>query len=215
MGFYMIVEGKTEKKVYSKWLKILLPHYKEVKCPYKIENNGFYILNAEGYPKILKVAKDSLSDICDNLQISKLFICLDSDDEKMEKRKDEIKRLVKNYKIDTRIIVQNICIESWLLGNKKLMSKSPDKPLSILKTYYDVSKDDPELMQKPKNHPLTTAGYHESYLTTMLKEKHLNYSKRSPECCCKKSYLDNLIKRYVETKHISSFGVFMDEIKKF
>ena len=46
MNLYFLVEGRrTEKKVYPKWLSVLLPQINEVKFPHEITQNNFYIFS--------------------------------------------------------------------------------------------------------------------------------------------------------------------------
>ena len=56
----------------------------------------------------------------------------------------------------------------------------------------------------------TSAQFHEEYLSEMLLEKNIRYTKRNPNGVTDKHYLDELISRQSETNHLLSFKDFID-----
>jgi len=76
------------------------------------------------------------------------------------------------------------------LGNKKVGHRNPKtQELKIYKQYYDVFKEDPELLPDFPNENLNRAQFAFLYLKKMLKEKRMNYTKASPKVVCHKKLL--------------------------
>ena len=64
MNVYFLVEGKTERKVYPKWLAHLAPQLKRVNFPCDATANNYYLISGGGFPSILdNHLKDLVSDI--------------------------------------------------------------------------------------------------------------------------------------------------------
>lgn len=105
-------------------------------------------------------------------------------------------------------------MESWFLGNRKVYKENPqDQDLIKYTHLYNVKENDPELMENLESDSCATkAQFHLRYLRLMFKERNMRYLKSNPGDVCKKGYLDKLIARYQETKHISSFGRWYDFI---
>lgn len=202
MNIYFLVEGNsTEKKIYPKWLEYLLPNLVRVQYHDQVENNNYYLISGEGYPKILY---DGLENAVDKiLEIQKydyLVICVDADEETVEERIKYIQDFISNKEINlgetkVEIVVQNRCMETWLLGNKRIFdSRQPlDFPLSSYVNYYDISRNDPEKMGKfeMRNH----ADFHFEYLREVFKSRNTTYSKKNPKDAKEKYYFEELQKR--------------------
>lgn len=221
MNLYFLLEGKrTEVKVYPKWVEYTFPHITQV---YKIDeviSDCFYIISAKGYPRIIQLLENVLIDIhnhnvTNNIIIEHLFICLDSDEESYEKRCEivqiKLTELKNQIKIPSflkiHIIIQTCCIETWFLGNTKMLRKNPQsKMLSEFKKFYDVRINDPELMNCcPNNYSYARkAHFHEAYLKEMLREKNLKYSKTHPGVTTDENYFKVLRQRCKKTGHLSS-----------
>ncbi|MGK7924785.1 MAG: hypothetical protein AB4290_05935 [Spirulina sp.] len=218
MNLYFLVEGRsTEKKVYPAWLSYLLPKLKQVKNFYDVTKNNYYIFTAGGYPSIKDIAlPNAIADINAHGKYNYLIVCLDADEVTVEEREKEIVAVLhdKQLTLNTAklvVIVQNRCIETWFLGNRKIFTKNPqDSPLLEYIRYYDVSENDPELMgqyQKFSNH----AQFHAAYLKELFRAKNIAYSKRNPGDVKKQFYLEELQKRITRNpKHLRTFGKFID-----
>ena len=64
MNVYFLVEGKTERKVYPKWLSYFLPYLSRVNYPEDAKKNNYYLISGGGYPSILdNHLVDSIRDI--------------------------------------------------------------------------------------------------------------------------------------------------------
>lgn len=221
MNIYFLVEGRrTEKKVYPQWLSHLLPDLSEVSDPFSVSANSYYVFNGNGYPSLLdNHLKNAIADVNEIGMYNYLVLCLDADDDSVEQRKNEVLTFIKRndlilYKAKLVIIVQNKCIESWFLGNRKIFTNQPQsKELRNYIKYYNVQINDPESMSKMYNFS-TTAQFHEAYLAEMLNEKNIRYSKKNPNGVIEKYYLEELIARQNDTNHLPSFKVFIDFCKE-
>ena len=114
------------------------------------------------------------------------------------------------------IIVQNRCIETWFLGNRRVVRKNPHSP--VLRGYlqhYNVMVDDPELMGL---HPAFTrhAQFHASYIKEIFQERQLHYSKKFPGPVLEGAFLDQLRRRVArEPTHLASLRTllqFLDDL---
>lgn len=217
MNIYFLVEGRrTEKKVYPKWLEHLIPDLVEVSDPFKIENNGFYIFSGNGFPSLLdNHLTNAVSDVNEISKFDYLVICLDSDDSSVDQRRTEVLTYIEKNNLVLKssrfvIIVQNKCIESWFLGHRKVYTKQPQsKILRAYNRFYNVYEKNPELMTAMEGFT-TSAQFHEEYLSEMLSEKNIRYTKKNPNAVTEKHYLDELIKRQFDTNHLLSFKDFID-----
>jgi hypothetical protein len=215
MNIYFLVEGnRTEKKIYPEWIKHLIPSLIRVQYHDQVENNNYYLISGNGYPSILYDGLDNAIDkITETKKYDYLVICIDSDEEAINERENYVNSFLQEKNVDlgkTKVIVQNRCIETWLLGNGKIFdSRQPlNHPLSSYVNYYDVSQNDPELMGNfnMRNH----ADFHHEYLKKIFESKGITYTKKSPGDAKEKYYLEQLKKR-IEDKpaHLQSFQFFL------
>ncbi len=215
MNLYFLVEGKrTEPKIYPSWFTLLLPGYNQVQNPEKVSQNNYFLISGLGYPALFKHLEKSIYDVNKIGKYDYLVLILDSEEETIESRKNEVYTYLQSEQLKTNckfeIIVQHHCIESWLLGNKKVLTHNPESTdLRHYISHYDVSQKDPENCPpfgKFSNH----AKFHEAYLKSILNEKNLSYSKKQPGTTKDYYYLEQLIKRAKEETHIQSFKSLLD-----
>ena len=219
MNVYFLVEGKrTERKVYPKWLSMLLPNLKFVNFFQDVVSNNYKIFSGDGFPHLLhKHLRASIEDVNEDGNYDYLVICLDSDDCTVDERITEVNdflienNIELNDNIEFRIIVQQKCIETWMLGNRNIFKNNPtDTELVKAINFYDVSENDPETMEKPDLFAGSTSDFHYYYLKGMLSERNISYTKKNPRDVIEKHYLDGLIKRSQETNHIKTFTNFLE-----
>lgn len=228
MNIYFLVEGRhTEKKIYPEWLKHLIPELKKVDYYDQVKDNNYYLISGKGYPSILG---DHLVNAVDKIQKTKnydyLVLCVDADEETVEQRINYINNYIQEQNFDLGktkvvIIIQNRCIETWLLGNNKIFdSRQPhEEPLSSYVKYYDVSVNDPELMGKYDR--ASYGDFHYEYLKQIFaakKVKSLEYTKKDPGEAKEEYYLKQLIKR-IENNHghlktLANFIKFCQKIRQ-
>lgn len=219
MNVYFLVEGKrTEKKVYPKWLSLLVPDLTRVSSYDKVEINNYYIFSGNGFPSLLdNHLRHSIEDVNFVGKYDYFVICLDSDEQSIQECKDEIFAFLKKEKIDLNpnikfeIIVQNKCLETWFLGNTNIFKKNPnDKFIANCTSFYNVKTKDPEKMNKLPDFNGSTSIFHFAYLRGLLAERNILYSKEIPRDVVNEYYLEQLIQRNKETGHIQSFKYFID-----
>lgn len=216
MNIYFLVEGDTEEKVYKAWLKYLLPELQSVKFFHEVDNNNYYLFNAKGQSLLIdKHLPNAIADIQDNGKYNYFVICIDAEDVSVEYKKQEIYHSLSSKCIDLGstkliIIIQNRCIETWCLGNRKIYSPNPqNSPLREYTRYYNVFENCPELMGN--YHPNNThAQFHKHYLKEILKAKRVRDSKQVTTFA-ERFYLEELINRtQSQTQHLPTFQTFIE-----
>jgi len=221
VNLYFLLEGKrTEPKIYPKWLSHLLPNYSQVFSLNDIKHNNYYIISGKGYPSILNHIQNSIMDFKKYRNIDYLIISVDCDEDTPDKRYLTITDIINGFidgidKEKIQIILQNRCIETWLLGNKKIFVHNPqDNDLKKYISHYNVEYNDPEKMEKYISFN-TTSQFHLAYLKKLLNEKNITYTKTDPSDTTEEYYLKQLIKRVRKTNHLKSFSSFLEVIHKF
>lgn len=220
MNIYIIVEGdKTETKVYPAWLQILVPSLKKVDRKEDLGDGNYYLFSGHGIPSIYDYICDAIEDInalnsSGEVTVDYLMVCMDTEDVSREVILQEIKEVLDDRKITLnppcklKVFEHKVSMESWFLGNIKLLS--PNTQSSTLRTYrnyYDVRNNDPEMMDNIDSDRFhSKAQFHCSYLKEIFKENNMKYTKNNPGEVCQAHYLNRLIDRYKTTGHIASFG---------
>ncbi len=221
MNIYFLVEGKTERRIYPKWLSHLLPDFTRIENAYDAAKQNFYLFYGGGFPSLLyNHLKNAIEEINDIDKYNYLVICLDADEFSVEERRNEVFQFIEKQKLTLNnftelvVIVQNRCIETWFLGNASILKTNTEKEdLKNFISFYNVAENDPEQMPSHRNFR-NHASFHEAYLKEILQERNIAYSKAFPKAVDEKYYLDKLINRFSTTQHISSFGDFLDFCKK-
>ena len=227
MNIYMIVEGaETETKVYPEWLKILAPNMKRVYDAWDVRENNYYLFSGGGIPSIFQHISNAIADVN---QIAKdsgvlydyLMVCMDTEEEDrafIERKINDQLRLDGRILEHAQLVIfeQNICMETWFLGNRVVFKENPqNQRLFEYVRFYNVKTDNPELMGNiDANEFGSKAQFHHQYLRDIFRERNIRYSKNNPREVSARSYLDRLVERYVETGHIESFGRWYEFVKK-
>lgn len=240
MNLYFLMEdSKSSKKTIEKWIPILIPSMELVKREADVDDNKFIVYTAGGYPSVLGIddsapERNRLGNTIDNInstdKFDYLIIILDCDDECPDIIKEEAYRRINNYKnklndrCKCKVFVQNKCFETWLLGYRDLMNhldinKKDYEAFIQYLNHYDVSEENPELLEKPEGYRKTTAKYHEEYLRFyFLASVGLTYKKgKVPNIVYEECYVNSLKNRIEETGHLNSlkeFFDFIDEISR-
>jgi len=202
LNIYFLVEGKTERKVYPKWLSYLVPKLVRVNHPSAITNNTYYLISGGGFPSILdNHLVDSVEDINNIGNFNFLVLIIDTDDMTPEQKTTEVVQFVKENNIKLNnceliIIPQVVCMETWFLGNPKIYTRTPpNEECAFYSNHYNVSKYNPELMIKSDNYIGTNSDYHFNYLKNMLRAKNIRYSKSNPQAVHEPNYIKELKNR--------------------
>lgn len=245
MNFYFVFEGKTEQIIYKGWLSVLLPQLTEVDSFDAIGRDNYYWESNVGYPNYYNVVANAIQEINEVPKYDYLVLCIDADNLTIAEKKQEADRLIAENLADREkkilpnncqliVIVQQVCIETWFLGNRKFFVRNPQTEL-LRKyiEYFDVSINNPEdlanefVQNNEGTHQIfgysTKAKFHESYLRELFKEhnlvrrsranpprKQLVYKKEEPMEVQERYYLEQLLVR-IETnpEHLISFQKFI------
>jgi hypothetical protein len=217
MNLYFLVEGmQSERKVYPAWLSHLLPELTRVQSYDEVNEKNYYLISGEGYPSLYNFIPPAIAEINSNGKYSYFVVCLDAEENTVSELETEIDEFLSQQKLKLNnaelvLIFQNRCLESWLLGNRKIYSKNPqDKPLLDYTRYYDVSVNCPENMGSYQEFN-THAQFHGAYLRALFAAKNTTYSKTRPGDALKPFYLEQLLKRIEEKpEQLTTFRHFVD-----
>jgi len=222
MNLYFLVEGKqSERKVYPAWLAHLLPELQRVESCNNVKEKNYYLISGEGYPSLIyDFIPRSIAEINSNGKYSYFVVCLDAEENTVAELTTEIydfltQQKLKLNKAELVLIFQNRCLESWLLGNRKIYSRNPqNKPLLDYTKYYDVSVNCPENMGRYQDFN-THAQFHGAYLRALFEAKNITYSKKRPGDVLKPFYLEQLLARIqVQPEQLTTFRHFIDFCNK-
>jgi len=225
MNLYIIVEGsKTEPQVYPAWLRILLPEYERIADVRKVDKNNYYLFSSNGIPSIYNHIANAIDDINNINKTNKngydyLLVCIDTEDLNKGEQEKEIQKRLENKTLDSaKLIVfeQQVCMETWFLGNRKIFKKNPDDgELAKYIEFYNVSTDNPELMGNFSEEDFNTkAQFHLKYLSKMFRERNMSYTKSNTLEVQTEDYLNQLIERYKKTDALKTFGSWFEFIQK-
>jgi len=202
MNMYFLVEGKTERKVYPKWISYFAPKLIRVNSPSDANKNNYYLISGGGFPSILdNHLRDSVNDINSVRIYDYLVLVIDTDDFSAAQKIDEVNNFVRTNDIsllncELIIIPQVVCMETWFLGNRRIYARNPSNVEGVMySNHYDVSRDDPELMRVSNGFTGSTGDFHYRYLKSMLREKNIRYSKTNPTEVGKEHYVIELKNR--------------------
>ena len=94
-----------------------------------------------------------------------------------------------------QVIVQDRCIETWFLGNKRIVSRNPQSErLREYLRFYDVRLNDPEAMGCHPDFQLHSP-FHGAYVGEVFREKRLSNGKVNPGHVLDREFLDELVAR--------------------
>ncbi len=217
MNLYFLVEGKrTEPQLYRRWLAHALPELHEVRHASEFVGGGFRLRSAGGYPQILDRIRGSVAEVeSSGVRLDRFFVCLDAEEESYDERYETVDRCLQELSppFGFAVIVQNCCIETWLLGDRDLLRPPPrTDELRDLRSYYDVSREDPEDLPMRAGYA-TRARFHQAYLKAVVRDRNagrtrerIRFSKSHVGYFGQPSHLNALVERRDETEHLSSFG---------
>lgn len=222
MNLYFLVEGaQSERKVYPAWLAYLLPELQRVDNCDDVNEKNYYLISGEGYPSLIyDFIPRAIAEINSNGKYSYFVVCLDAEENTVAELTTEIDDFLNEQKLKLNnaelvLIFQNRCLESWLLGNRKIYSRNPqNKPLLDYTKYYDVSVNCPENMGRYQEFN-THAQFHGAYLRALFEAKNITYSKKRPGDVLKPFYLEQLLARIeVQPEQLTTFRQFIDFCNK-
>lgn len=204
MNLYLLLEGKrSEARIYPAWLAAFaMPFYRMMRVDDVLASSGrsFFSFSANGYPSIIgEHLKKAVKDVANYAGYDWLVVCLDVDESSVDQRVREVEEAAASAGLGATatqlfVVAQSRCIESWLLGNPKLIGDAPPPYLAELRDFYDVRKYCPERMGYPRNY-INHAQFHFHYAREAFKAKRMRYSKSEPGDAATASYLSSLRSR--------------------
>ena len=223
MNLYFLVEGtQSERKVYPAWLAHLLPELQRVDSCDDVNEKNYYLISGEGYPSLYDFIPPSIEEINSSGKYNYFVVCLDAEENTVAERHAEIYNFLNQEKLVLKntelvLIVQNRCLESWLLGNRNIYATHSQKLihpknqfLLNYTKYYNVSVDCPEKMGRYPDFN-THAQFHGAYLKVLFEAKNTTYSKTRPGDVLKPFYLEQLLARIqVQPEQLTTFRHFVD-----
>lgn len=222
MKLYFLVEGdRTEPIIYRHWVEHTFPGIVRARRIEDLQDDGYLIQKGGGYPSCLQRIGDAMLEMTDVPIVDHFFICVDAEEVPLADRFEEFQVAVGEEAervrlrercpgLNVHVIVQNCCIETWLLGHSKMLRRAPhSNRLVEMKTFYDVSALDPEAMGSPRGY-VTRQSFHEAYLKEMLAEQGKSYSKVHPGVVLESNYLSSLRDRCAATSHLRSLQRLLD-----
>lgn len=217
MNLYFLVEGThSERKLYPAWLSYLLPELQQVYNYDDVNEKNYYLISGQGYPSIYNYITPSIDEINSNGKYNYFVLCLDAEENTVSELQAEIQDFLSNKNLELKnteliLIIQNRCLESWLLGNREIYSKNPqDQVLLDYTKYYDVSVNCPESMGKYQDFN-THAQFHGAYLKKLFQAQKISYSKKNPGKAREEFYLNQLLERIkAQPEQMTTFRHFMD-----
>jgi 5'(3')-deoxyribonucleotidase len=218
MNFYVLVEGAyDESRVYAEWLKQAFPFMSQVKDYQEVARDQFVVVAGGGQPRVTQLIVNSMQEIVKHGNFDRFFVCLDAENLSYEERfrrtrfaVDEamnatrVRELIPHFR--EHIIIQNVCIETWFLGNVPVVNAvSNHEAVKPLKDHYDVTSLDPEKMPHDPKFKVR-AQFHKHYLKQVL---HAN-RRKFPGIAKDPEYNRALRNRCAETNHLRSLQRFFD-----
>ena len=209
MRWYLVVEGeRTEVRIYRAWLGHVFPGLEPVPRIEDMAEARYFLIAGNGYPSYLKRIRAAVEDIrAEPDRFDRLWVCVDSEERTADERRAEITDIIAEAAcpVASTVVVHDCCIETWLLGNRKIVKRNPQSErLRGFFAHHDVRRDDPESMRAlPPHYPLR-AKLHLQYLQELFRERNISYTKKHPGDACENPYLRELVDRVDQTEHLSS-----------
>ncbi len=208
MNVYTLVEGlRVEPYVYAKWIPAINPNLRQVQSLHELRNNNFIIFSGGGYPSYLKMIGNAVADLNNIPSIDRLVVGVDSEEMTRINKLNEIDNAIKSHHPTKpyHIVVQHYCFETWCLGNRKIAPKPHcTGELRNLKSFFDVSTQDPEQMPSQFPQELGRSAFAFQYLRKCMQDRGITYSKRNPAYVAHPTYFYQIRQRQSDTGHIDS-----------
>ena len=219
--YFLLEDQKSFLKVLPAWLKVCLPEYVQVFSVDDFSNNSYIAESGFGYPSIKNVLVSKLEMFSDSdIRPDCIVVMYDVDDwsenyQATVRAKFDNIFIASGLDIDYKILPIKRCFESWLLGNKEVYPKNADDKFKTYEDFYDVSKNDPEMMDCPDGYRDSISIYHYNYLQCMLKMSiGKKYTKGNPSIVGNSNYLGGMNHRINSTSDMSSFREFINFLYK-
>ena len=196
----------------------MIPSLTRFSNPAETNTDGYFLISGGGYPHLLdKHLPNSAEDVVAAGDYDYFVLGLDADEVSVDYRMGEVKDRIAAGSLSfgncsVRVVVQNRCVETWLLGNRKVFTRNPTQgKLLDFTRYYSVFYDDPEKMGKPSQFRESHAVFHYQYIKAMLAQRNMRYSKKNPGHVVLAPYLESLQERLSQTpEHLATLRTFLE-----
>lgn len=214
MNFYVIVEGKAERRIYADWIPYVNPKLTQIHEVDHVIKNSFFLISGGGYPQYYDVVTAAIEDVNHYHDYDRLVISIDSEDMTFDQKLNEVNQYVstRHCRIPIHMVIQHFCFETWALGNRAVVRANPRLPrLLRYRSIFNVRNSDPELLPANPAEGLNRSQFAERYLRTVLNDRfrNLTYSKSNPQPLLHPNYYNQLRLRFQSTGHIPSFWQFL------
>lgn len=217
MNIYVVIDGEYAiKKIFQRWIPLINKQLECVDYASDLKENNFVIYaNRNGYPGIWSLAERAIEDANSNLSISRLVVCVDSEDKNYSEMLFDVKQRVekKTCRVPIMYVIQHFCVETWFLGNVNVFRRTTkDNELKDYYTKFDIRNNDPENLPDYKHKFNTKAVFAYSYLRAGIRDSFGNkkfYNKHSPGIVQEETYFNAVFERHTKKQHIQSFKDFL------
>ncbi len=209
--------------LYPKWLSYSLPDYTQYAKPEDAQTggNGYYLISGYGIPSIYDHIRDAIATIQAAGSYDLFVVSLDAEDESFAVRYAEIEEQIARHTLpegcQSFIVVQDCCIETWLLSNATAITNPPPNNCNAAAFFdhYDVTENDPELLPKPEGERGSRAKYHTKYLKGVLTAcVGRGYVKGRSGPYCDEAYWQGMCGRLdSHPQHMNSFRRFVNFLR--
>jgi hypothetical protein len=217
MNIYVLIEGeRATKKLYTHWIRYANKNLSPVDDLRNLSSNKFFIQAGFGQPGYWNRVEKAVDDVNNIKSIDRLVISVDSEEggyfEKLTEAKQRVERA--KCRVDVKYIIQNFCLETWLLGNVNVFRKRPqEQDLKEFMCLFDVRLNDPELLPANKKYSWNRAQFAFRYLKAGIRDVYGNqkfYSKSDPGLTAEEGYFYQVKRRHLKERHLASFSSFLD-----
>ena len=114
MNFYVVVEGRTEKTVYNRWIPLVNPDLSPITRIEQVANDHFFLLTGGGYPAYFDIVDDAIADVNSYHAFDRLVISVDSEEMSFHEKLLELENHLQGQscRIEIKIVIQNFCFEA-------------------------------------------------------------------------------------------------------
>lgn len=229
MNLAFLVEGRTELKLYPRWVNHLssTPLTECTTGYHDVVANQFTIFNVEGIGKMSREIPAVINAIISNPVFDYFVIVVDADDNNTTNSITLIQDIINDpatprlpNNCQVKIIVQQACIETWFIGHTDYFRTAKacgDRGISSLMSEYDAENNNPELMPNIRSSTVHSIGaYHGAFLKQMLRgvNRRWIYGKSTAHNLIDIPYFQRLEQRLTETPtHLQTFSDMVSFLK--
>lgn len=216
MNLYVLVEGeKAAKSVYTAWIKYENSNLNPVDYISDIKENNYIVVAGFGQPNIWNHFQNAITDVNNAANINRLVLIIDAEEKTFEEKRSEARSYIDKVKCkaDIYLVIQDFCLETWLLGNKSIFRKKSTEPeLQKYLSHFDIRQNDPELLPDYPPKKLNRANFAYYYLRAGIKDLYTNrkfYNKHNAGIALENGFYYQVKHTHINYGYLSSFKEFL------